>query len=117
MRRRDIHRKLSVRLVPVRRSVIVRRPAPRAIGDGHSGDGDLPGPTKIGGRQFASDFPIVLDRVLPERQSVPMTSLVGHLRFIKRTEIWGQYLRTAVVTLPLEDVAVMSQAVRAWARG
>lgn len=46
-----------------------------------------------------------------------MTSLVEHLRFIKRTEIWRQYLRTAVVTLPLEDVAVMSQAVRAWARG
>src|SRR5262245_53729105 len=64
-----------------------------------SGLKDCTSSVQIGERQFFCTCPLTLDAVLPERQGLPIRPLVPRLSFIKRPEVWGQYVRSSLVPL------------------
>lgn len=66
----------------------------------------------IQGKQFTCGCPLRIEHILPERRGVPFDDrFVQRLRFIKRKEVWGQYLRSGLVHLDGRDAAVLYRAV------
>jgi hypothetical protein len=74
-------------------------------------------PVVIAGREFVCACNLRLDAVLPEREGVPVHSLVPRLTVVRRKEVWGQYFRSGLVHLPERDFNLMVNAIRRAGRG
>ena len=68
-------------------------------------------PVEIGGRAFAGGCDIGVEIVLPERQGIAFEPLISKLTFIRRKDVWGQYLRAGLVALPPSDFQVIRGAI------
>jgi hypothetical protein len=64
-------------------------------------------PVKIAEREFTCGCDLDIRLLLPERQGVPMDPLVLKLRFIKRKDRWGSYLRGGLIPLPRRDFRML----------
>jgi hypothetical protein len=73
-------------------------------------------PIVIAGREFVSSCPIEVEAALPERTGVMALELVPQLSFIKRKEVWGQYLRWGLVKIPGADHRLIRLAIRSQLR-
>lgn len=71
----------------------------------------LPKPVSIGGREFAVVCRLDVKVSLSERDGVPFAPLIRRMRFIRRKDAWGQYLRAGLIALPREDFDVLSKAI------
>lgn len=78
-----------------------------------SGVEPLPRPLALAGREFVCACDLRIRKVLPERQGVPIAPLIPRLDFIRRKDVWGQYLRNGLVELPPNDLEVLRSALDA----
>ncbi len=69
-------------------------------------------PVQIAGRQFALACNLRIDVVLPERKGIPVAPLVSRLSFIKRKEVWGQYIPVGLIELPAHDLALLGEVLK-----
>jgi hypothetical protein len=65
-------------------------------------------PVELAGRRFVCGCDLRLEVVLPERRGAPVRPLVPELSFVRRKEVWGQYLRSGLVQVPTEDLDRMT---------
>ncbi len=68
-------------------------------------------PVSIAGRDFTCACPLEFGLVLPERHGVPVEPLVDRLSFIQRKEVWGQYLRSGLIRLSTQDLALLRNKI------
>lgn len=68
-------------------------------------------PVVIAGREFVCACDLRLQSILPERGGVPMEPYVERLGFIRRKDVWGAYLRSGLVELPTDDLALLRRAI------
>jgi hypothetical protein len=61
-------------------------------------------------RELACVVDLDFDRILSPEEGLPFKPLVPRLKFIGRPEVWGTYLRRAILPLPAGDAAVLTQA-------
>jgi len=69
-------------------------------------------PVEIAGREFVTVCDLRIEVVLPERAGVTVRPLVRRLQVVKRPEVWGQYFRQGLVSIPERDFLILEKAVR-----
>ena len=73
-------------------------------------------PVQIRGRDYVVACDIQVTVSLPERQGVDFAPFVRKLEFIRRKNVWGQYLRAGLVPISRDDGRFLEREVRKAAR-
>jgi hypothetical protein len=72
----------------------------------------LPEILRIGNREFAWGCDLDLAVVLPERQGVPIHSLLSQLSFVQDKQRWGVSFRPGLIRLADPDLQLLTTAIR-----
>jgi hypothetical protein len=68
-------------------------------------------PISIAGREFAVACGIDVVASLPEREGVPFDTFIQRMDFIRRKDVWGQYLRAGLIALTPKDFKALREAI------
>ncbi len=71
----------------------------------------LPEILRIANREFAWSCDLDLAVVLPERQGIPIHSLIPKLSFVQQRQQWGVAFRSGLIQLPDADLQVVTTVI------
>lgn len=76
-------------------------------------------PMSIGRREFWCGCPVEFELTLPERDGLDAAPLMKKLSFVKKTvkktNVWGQYVRSSPIRLPPHDLKLLCDQLRRYA--